>query len=569
MMKWFKRFLIVALSLCVLAALALYLIPLDTYVPRLESAASEKLHVTIKIDHLKAGLLPTPHLLLQDIQIGEPAGIRLSAVKIVPDILALFAGQRVLRHVELDEGSATLAQLQALVTLLQAEPTQANAVRITEVQLHNMRLFIPKLALDPLQGKLEFAADGTLMRAWFAISEQKASVTLLPQPGGVYAVTATAQSWPVPSLAGVLLEHLDAQGVLSPKRLDIRSFSMRARGLNATGSVALEWEPKWKVALKLGALRGEISHVLEPATGITLGGQVQGTGQLDAMGENAAQLLRNLKLDAQLKVQGMSINMPARLLHPLQVDALTLRLSGLLPRYDFTDLSAKLYGGILSGKGSVDSATGVVSAELESSKIAIQPLLASVNAEAALSGTVDGNARFSIATRDPAGLPGNMQLNSAFRINDGELKKVDLAQAASHVTSAENKGGSTRFNELSGLLSVDARGYHLRKLKVSSGVMNATGSLDVTPQQQLDGQLDTDMKGTASLISMPLAVSGTLRDPVLRPTKSALAGATVGTALLGPGVGTALGIKAGNLLHRLFSKDDQKTDEKQKSAPKK
>ena len=568
MMKWLKRFLIAVLSLFALATLALYLIPLDTYVPQLESVATGKLHVSVKIGHLKAGLLP-PHLLLQDIQVGEAAGIHLGTIKVVPDILALFAGQRVLRRIEVDEGSATLAQLQTLAALVQAEPAQANAVRIAEVQLHNMRLLIPQLALDPLQGTLEFGADGKLTRAWFALSEQKASVTLLPQPGGVVAVTVQAQSWPVPSLAGVILERLDAQGVLSSRRLDIRKFSLQARGLNAAGRVSLEWEPKWKVALKLDALRGEIGHLLAPNAGITLGGQVQATGRLEATGTNVAELMRNLKLDAQLQVLGASINIPARLLHPLQVDALTFHLSGTQSRYDFTDLSARLYGGILSGNGSADSATGEVSADLESSKIAIQPLLGAVNAEAALSGTLDANARFSIATHDPAGFPGNMQLNGAFRVNEGELKKVDLAQAASHLANAENKGGSTRFNELSGLLSVDARGYHLRKLKVSSGVMSASGSLDVTPQQQLDGQLDTDMKGTASLISMPLAVSGTLRDPVLRPTRSAVAGATVGTALLGPGVGTALGIKAGNLVHRLFGNDDKKTDEKQDPTPKK
>ena len=85
----------------------------------------------------------------------------------------------------------------------------------------------------------------------------------------------------------------------------------------------------------------------------------------------------------------------------------------------------------------------------------------------------------------------------------------------------------------------------------------------------MSGLLDTELKGTATLISMPLIVSGTLRDPVLHPTGSAMAGAAVGTALLGPGLGTALGIKAGNLFNKLFGKKNEKTEEKKETIPKK
>jgi hypothetical protein len=61
---------------------------------------------------------------------------------------------------------------------------------------------------------------------------------------------------------------------------------------------------------------------------------------------------------------------------------------------------------------------------------------------------------------------------------------------------------------------------------------------------------------------MPLVVSGTVRSPVLYPSGSVLAGAAVGTALLGPGLGTALGIKIGNMLHKLFGSQNDKAQSK-------
>ena len=40
------------------------------------------------------------------------------------------------------------------------------------------------------------------------------------------------------------------------------------------------------------------------------------------------------------------------------------------------------------------------------------------------------------------------------------------------------------------------------------------------------------------------------------PTKAALAGAAAGTAILGPGVGTSLGIQAADKLKGLFGSDE-------------
>jgi len=112
------------------------------------------------------------------------------------------------------------------------------------------------------------------------------------------------------------------------------------------------------------------------------------------------------------------------------------------------------------------------------------------------------------------------------------------------------------------LLNVDASGYHFRKLKISSGSLNAGGKVDISPSLQIGGTLDTNIKGTAGMVSMPMVVSGTLNNPIVRPSGSALAGAAVGTAILGPGLGTAVGIKIGGFLNKLFGKNGDKSSNK-------
>lgn len=49
--------------------------------------------------------------------------------------------------------------------------------------------------------------------------------------------------------------------------------------------------------------------------------------------------------------------------------------------------------------------------------------------------------------------------------------------------------------------------------------------------------VEVEIKSGVSLAAIPLEVSGTMSNPVVLPSRAALAGAVAGTAILGPGVG--------------------------------
>ncbi len=170
---------------------------------------------------------------------------------------------------------------------------------------------------------------------------------------------------------------------------------------------------------------------------------------------------------------------------------------------------------------------------------------------------MDGAARFSLRLDGSEEFPANLLLTGNFHLRNGILTKVDLLQVASNPAAISSKGGVTRFDDPTGLFKVDEGGYHFRRVKISSGSLNAEGKVDIAPSMQLSGILEADIKGTGGLVSMPMTVSGTLSNPLVRPSGTVLAGAAVGTAFLGPGLGTAVGIKVGGFLTKLFGKDDK------------
>jgi hypothetical protein len=161
-----------------------------------------------------------------------------------------------------------------------------------------------------------------------------------------------------------------------------------------------------------------------------------------------------------------------------------------------------------------------------------------------LSGNLFGSGNFSSNAKEASQIVDNLQTNFQFKVNNGVLHGLDLVKIASLLIKQKQGGGETQFDAFSGVLNSVGDQYHLRDLKISSGLLFAKGQVKVKPNNALDGAVTVDIKNSMGLAAIPLDVSGTVSNPVVLPNKAALAGAIAGTALL-PGVGTSIGIKAG------------------------
>ncbi|MDP2878700.1 MAG: AsmA family protein [Sulfuricella sp.] len=217
------------------------------------------------------------------------------------------------------------------------------------------------------------------------------------------------------------------------------------------------------------------------------------------------------------------------------------------------DIDGKLYGGTLKGAAELNWKSGwKLSGDLKGKRVALESLLPLFNAKARVSGQLDAKARFAMKARNASQLADNSNIEGDFSINKGVLHGFDLASAAQPIKTKEVRGGQTEFEEFSGIFNIAGKDIRLSKLNISSGVLNANGDVEISPSKQLSGKVYAEVKKGVSLVSVPLRVSGTLHDPVLFPTGMAVTGAVVGTAILGPGVGTSLGVSAADKLDSWF-----------------
>jgi hypothetical protein len=108
-------------------------------------------------------------------------------------------------------------------------------------------------------------------------------------------------------------------------------------------------------------------------------------------------------------------------------------------------------------------------------------------------------------------------VQSAFTLRKGNVDGVDLIRALQTQTRDGVRGGKSRFDELSGTLTVSGNRYQYRNLKLTSGLLSGTGQVDVLPNQDVTGRVLVELKSASNQFRGNYAVIGSLKNMLLKP----------------------------------------------------
>jgi AsmA-like C-terminal region len=229
---------------------------------------------------------------------------------------------------------------------------------------------------------------------------------------------------------------------------------------------------------------------------------------------------------------------------PLVFDS--LKADGILTgkRLELSNINSRQYGGSLQGSARVDWAKAwQVSGGAVLSGVDLAGVQRALGIDPKLSGKLGANAKFTATAKSPDQLADTLAIDGPFNVAEALYRGVDLTKIAD-LTGSKGAGGTTRFDELRGVLQLRGKRIRVNNLCAKSSALRAAGFVEVAPDQALSGRLDVSIAKTGGFAGVPVALSGTRQNPIFRPTTGYTIGAVVGTVLL-PGVGTALGGSAG------------------------
>jgi len=247
------------------------------------------------------------------------------------------------------------------------------------------------------------------------------------------------------------------------------------------------------------------------------------------------------KTTVKLEASGWRLPLAAA---PLVFDS--LKADGVLTgkRLELSNIDGRQYGGTLKASARVDwSKSWQVAGNAVLAGVDLAGAQRALGIDPRLSGRLGANAKIAATAKSPDQLANVLAVDGPFNVAEALYRGVDLTKVVD-LTGSKGAGGSTRFDELRGVLQLRGKRVRINNLCAKSSALRAAGFVEVAPDQSLTGRLDISIAKTGGFANVPVALSGTRHDPIVRPTTGYTVGAVLGTVLL-PGVGTALGGSAG------------------------
>ena len=214
-------------------------------------------------------------------------------------------------------------------------------------------------------------------------------------------------------------------------------------------------------------------------------------------------------------------------------------------------------GGTVQGPVTLDQLPAVGTGLTLNGRLVTEGLDVGVVSQRRLTGRLSATTTLGLRTGGPGPLLAALQTQSQFTVRSAVVHGVDLARAVR--TVGLSRGGETRLDTLAGQVNTRGRVVQLSNLVASSGLLTASGEVNLLANQALRGRVLVHLGPAAvgQAMGVPLVVAGTLEDPQLTLTRSALLGAAIGTMVMpgvGTGAGASIGDKIGNSIQGLFGK---------------
>lgn len=280
-------------GLILLSVLSALLFPYGRYLPDIEKKAGLLLKEPVKIGDIGFAFLPSPHIYLRDIKVGQEGHLTVAAARAVPEYLSLLGDTTVVSELTLDK---PVVKSLGLGRLAQAGAGQGLEIR--HISLNNLSLLFDASVLDGMGGEV-IIASGSPEKILLANADGTLRLEMKPQRDG-FAFAANGRNWMAPFNPNLLFQGLDVQGELTGSRLDLTKIDGRAFEGLVEGKMQLAWADDG------ATLSGDLTLTRSNAARLlaALGSELAAEGELTAHAKLQAKAGRLNELEEALRAEG-------------------------------------------------------------------------------------------------------------------------------------------------------------------------------------------------------------------------------------------------------------------------
>gem|GEM_PF-2652058 len=577
-------FLVLMVVLVLLVATAPYWLSADAVKLRLAALTTPALGVPARVAGFSWYWRDGLGLALEGVSIGRRATIE--TIEVTP-VWRTLPGKLKVQRVAVIGARIDLPGWQKWWQARPASKGGENAPEVAHVSLQDVHITPWAGQFGSLNGTLEFAENWRLESASVAIGTMM--IQAEPADQG-YELRATADRWQFPlgngsfaltqfssegrwhpvagEAAGRLtltlraedaevpgvnfnLERLAVNAEMTNRMITLHSFQVSGLGgkLLGSGSGGLQKAPQGQLELELTGLDLAVvadNYGLDPLAGnLSASGGLQFNRLEDQL---RWQVAGNARINDFFSERA-GLHFPA-VESPFRLDRQGIDLSALMVSGYEGGMQSELALRWLEGF--------VAEGDIRLNNLAVEPLMRDLQFPL-VTGRLDGAALFKWRRGTEPALAG-LDLNGQWEINNGFFPGINLRALSGLMTRSNSATPGTAFDVASSDIKILGSEIELTNMDIKSSVLAADGQLKIAENGSLLGELRVGGNESIGVTRVPIDISGTLAEPRIRAPKSSLVGGAVGSVILGPGLGTAVGVKLGegfnNLQKKLFGSDE-------------
>jgi hypothetical protein len=229
-----------------------------------------------------------------------------------------------------------------------------------------------------------------------------------------------------------------------------------------------------------------------------------------------------LKLELKPVAQGLDVSLDALGWSP-SLNSLYLfdsasvqgRLEG--GAFTISKMELRIFDGLLNGVAILraDKKPGVTG-ELVFERVNAARFGAALGLGQQFSGEATGKILYSSTSDSWATIFSAIEADGEFTMRRGAIRGIDLTEAVRRGSGTPVQGGETRFEQLSGRIRLMPTGYQFPGLILNSGLMQSTGTVEVSKDLKLSGKMELQMHGSVNQTRVPISISGSLKTPAVQ-----------------------------------------------------
>jgi len=377
--------------------------PMSAYAPQMEKLASDAIGEPVHIGSVHASVFPGLHLKFDNVTIGMQQDVRVPSVTAYMDFGSLFADQKVITTLQIEQLQAKQEVLARLPRWLGSEEAQGRNLKVQKVVFKGAKVDVKGATLPPFDATVFMAADGRVTRATIETGGGRFEAEILPK-GAEADVNLRVKGLTLPLGPALELVEGQAKGVLSGSQLRLSEMDFYLYGGQGKGQAVVSWGPSW-------SLEGEFD-------------------------------LKRIDLEPGMKA--------------LKIEILS-------------------------------------------------------------DGKLDAKGRYVLQSNALDTLFENPRVDAAFTVQKGSLSGFDFVRALQSPSRDGVQGGKTKFDELSGSLSVAGTRYSYSNVRLTAGLLSASAAGELLPNRDVNGRAYVELRSSSNVVKGTFRITGNLKAIVLKP----------------------------------------------------